>query len=98
MVDRRDQRLKKGNNEMKKRKSNVDRNEDTKGMPRKEQVAISRLPKLEGVSNQLCPFCTTHLSVDHILWECKETEDQENKRGHEKRTMEQREKRYGKDN
>jgi hypothetical protein len=55
-------------------------------MPRKNQVAISRLrtgytgathgPKMEGVSNTLCPFCNTYLSVDHILWECKETEDQ----------------------
>jgi hypothetical protein len=55
-------------------------------MPRKEQVAISRLrtgytrathgPKMEGVGNLLCPFWNTYLSVDHILWECKETEDQ----------------------
>jgi hypothetical protein len=33
-------------------------------------------PKMEGVGNLLCPFCNTHLSVDHILWEFKETEDQ----------------------
>jgi hypothetical protein len=55
-------------------------------MPKKNQVAISRLktgytgathgPKTEGVSNPLYPFCNTYLSVDHILWECKETEDQ----------------------
>jgi hypothetical protein len=71
---------------MKERKPNVDRKEDTKEMPRKEQVAISRLrtgytkathgPKMEGVSNALCPFCNTYLSVDHIQWECKETENQ----------------------
>jgi hypothetical protein len=71
---------------MKERKPDVERKEDTKRMPRKEQVAISRLrtgytgvihsPKMEGVSNLLCPFCNTHLSVDHILWEFKETEDQ----------------------
>jgi hypothetical protein len=83
---------------MKERKPDVDRKEDTKGMPKKEQVAISRLrtgytgvthgPKMEEVSNLLCPFCNTHLSVDHILWEFKETEDEH---GHEKRTMEQRE-------
>jgi hypothetical protein len=55
-------------------------------MPRKEQVAISRLrtrytratrgPKMKGVGSPLCPFCNTDLSVDHILWECKETENQ----------------------
>jgi hypothetical protein len=76
----RDIRWKNGNNEMKERKPDVDRKEDTKGMPRKEQVAISRLRtgytrtthgfKMEGVSNPLCPFCNTYLSVDHILWEC----------------------------
>jgi hypothetical protein len=31
---------------------------------------------MEGVGNPLCSFCNTDLSVDHILWECKETEDQ----------------------
>jgi hypothetical protein len=36
-----DQRWKNGNNEMKERKPDVNRKEDTKGMPRKEQVAIS---------------------------------------------------------
>jgi hypothetical protein len=33
-------------------------------------------PKMEGVTNTLGSFCNTYLSVDHILWECKETEDQ----------------------
>jgi hypothetical protein len=79
-----DQRWKNGNNEMKERKPDVDRKEDTERMPSKEQVAISRLrtrytrsthgPKMEGVSNPLFPFCSTHLSVNQ--WECKETEDQ----------------------
>jgi hypothetical protein len=67
---------------MKERKMDIDRKENTKGMPRKEQVAISRLRtgytrtthglKMERVDNPLCPFCNTDLSVYHILWECKE--------------------------
>jgi hypothetical protein len=67
---KRGQRWKNGNNEMKERKPDVDRKEGTKGMPRKEQVAISGYMrathglKMEGVSNPLCPFCTTYLSVD----------------------------------
>jgi hypothetical protein len=85
---KRDQRWQNGNNEMKERKPDIDREEDTKEMPRKEQVAISRLRtgytrathglKMEGVDNPLCPFCNTDLSVDHILCtnQCKETEDQ----------------------
>jgi hypothetical protein len=83
---KREQRWKNGNNEMKERNPDVDRKEDTKGMTRKEQVAIFRLrtgctrathgPKMELVGNPLCPFCNTDPSVDHILWECKETENQ----------------------
>jgi hypothetical protein len=70
---------------MKERKPDVDRKEDTKGMPRKDQEAISRLrtgytrsthgSKMEGVSNPLCLYRNTYLSIDHILWECKETEE-----------------------
>jgi hypothetical protein len=40
---KRDQRWKNGNNEMNEMKPDVDRKEDTKGMPTTEQVAISRL-------------------------------------------------------
>jgi hypothetical protein len=86
---------------MKERKPDVDRKEDTKGM----QVAISRLrtgytratqsPKIEGVSNPLFPFCNTYLSVDHILWECQETENQ---RRMNMDIRKEREKRYEKDN
>jgi hypothetical protein len=69
---------------MKERQPDVDRKEDTKRMPRNDQVAISRFgytrathgPKMKWVSNPLCCFYNTYLSVDHILWECKETEDQ----------------------
>jgi hypothetical protein len=80
----RDQRWKNLNNEMMRRKPDVDRKDDTRRMPMKDQVAISRLRtgytrvthgvNMEGVGNQLCPFCNTDLSVDHILWECKETD------------------------
>jgi hypothetical protein len=31
---------------------------------------------MERVSNPPCPVRNTYLSIDHILWECKETEDQ----------------------
>jgi hypothetical protein len=71
---------------MKERKPDVDRKEDIKGMPRKEQEQVVELrtrytrathgPKMEEVGNLLCSFCNTNISVDHILWECKENEDQ----------------------
>jgi hypothetical protein len=57
-----------------------------KNNAKEKKLALSRFrtgytrathgPKMEGVGNPLCPFCNTDLSVDHILWECKETEDQ----------------------
>jgi hypothetical protein len=81
MVDRRGfqknrPKMENGNNEMKEKKLNIDRKEDTKGMPSKDQARTTHGSKMERIGNPLCPFCNTDLSVDHILWECKETEDQ----------------------
>jgi ribonuclease HI len=66
---KRNQRWKNGNKEMKERKLDVDRKEDTKGIPRKGQVAELRTgctgatngSKMEGVGNPLCPFCNTDI-------------------------------------
>jgi hypothetical protein len=77
---------------MKQRKPDVDRKEDTKRVPRKEQVAISRL------RTALCPFCNTHLSVDHILWKCKENEDQTTIMDMKKEQCNNGKKKNGKDN
>jgi hypothetical protein len=107
MIDRTE--LQKKRPKMEKRKQRDDRKvTKTKGMPRKEQVAISRLrtgdmrathgPKMEGVSNPLCLSCNTHLSVDHILWECKETEDQRTNMNMKKEQWNNGKERYGKDN
>jgi hypothetical protein len=75
---KRDQRWKNGNNEMKERKLDFDRKEDTKGMSRKEQVAISRLrtgytraphgPKMEGVSNPLCQDQRMNMDMRKKQW------------------------------
>jgi hypothetical protein len=72
---KRDQRWNHVNKEMKERKPNVDRKEDTKGMPRKEQVAISR-PRTGIKRGITAPRWKGLATVDHILWECKRTEDQ----------------------
>jgi hypothetical protein len=77
---KRDQRWKNGNNEMKEWKQDVDRKEDTKGMPRKEQVAISRLragytsvihgPKMEDelyLANRLSLLLTFYFIVYEFL-------------------------------
>jgi hypothetical protein len=75
---------------MKERKPDVGRKKDTKRMPRKEQVAISRLetgytwathgPKMEGVGNPLCPFCNTDLSSTTY---CGNAKKLRNQNGHE---------------
>jgi hypothetical protein len=54
-------------------------------MTRREQVVISRLrtgytratdgPRMNRITNSQCPFCDTGLTVDHVLWDCKETEE-----------------------
>jgi hypothetical protein len=76
-LKKRDQRWK---NKMKEKKPDVERKEDTKEKASEtlstEYTRATHGSKMEGVSNPLYPFCNTHLSVDHILWECKETEDQ----------------------
>jgi hypothetical protein len=57
---------------------------DTRGMTRREQVVISRLrtgytrathrPRMNGIKDTQCPSCYTGLEVDHVLWDCTETE------------------------
>jgi hypothetical protein len=55
-----------------------------RGMTRRKQVVISRLrtgytkathgPRMNGITDPQCPFCYTGLTVDHVLWDCTETE------------------------
>jgi hypothetical protein len=93
---KRDQKWKNGNNEMKERKPDVDRKEDTKGMPTKEHVAISRplmAPRWKGSVVHYVPSVTPiYLSTTHC-GNAKKLRTRE----HEKGTMDQREKRYRKD-
>jgi hypothetical protein len=73
---------------MEKRKNNIKGRKiehgETRGMTRREQVVISRLrtgyteathgPRMNGITDQQCPFCDTGPSFDHVLWDCTETE------------------------
>jgi hypothetical protein len=71
-------------NTIKERKPFFEMNTDTKTMNRREQVAVSRLRTVytrathASVMNKDlstgCLFCAVKITVDHILWECKETE------------------------
>jgi hypothetical protein len=57
---------------------------NTRSMMRREQMVISRLrtgytrathvPRMNGVTGLQCPFCDIGLPVDHVLWDCTETE------------------------
>jgi hypothetical protein len=71
-------------NNMQGRKIEHEYDGDTTGMTRREQVVISRLrtaytrathgPRMNGITDSQCPFCDTILTVDHVLWDCTETE------------------------
>jgi hypothetical protein len=99
---KREQTRKIGNNEMKERKPDVDRKEDAKGVPRKEQVAISRLrtgytratlgPKMERVVQSTMNLLQ-HRSIyrPHTVG-MQRNWGPESKHGHKKETMDQREK------
>jgi hypothetical protein len=85
----RKERWKNGSNNMKGRKIEHEYDEDTRSMTRREQVVISRLrtgytrathgPRMNGITDPQCPFCDTGLKVDHILWDCTETEQTKRK-------------------
>jgi hypothetical protein len=80
---------------------------DTRGMTGREQVVISRLrtgytrathgPRMNGITNTQCPFCDTGLTVDHVLWDCKETEKNQKRDEDDTRSMEKRRRRNEKD-
>jgi hypothetical protein len=68
---------------MKNGRKEVEWNKDTKKMKRRNQVVISRLQTgytmathdyIIKQDNNECPYCNVRLTVDHILWDCKETE------------------------
>jgi hypothetical protein len=77
-------RWRNGSNNMKGRKIKHEYDGDARGMTRSEQVLISRLrmgytrathgPRMNGITDPKCRFCDTGLTVDHVLWDCTETE------------------------
>jgi hypothetical protein len=76
-------RWQKSENNMKNMKKEIKWNRHEK-MKRRDQVVNSRSQTgytmvthgyiINKQDNNKCPFCNVRLSVDHILWECKETE------------------------
>jgi hypothetical protein len=34
---------------------------------------------MEGTPDPDCPFCSAKLTLEHILWQCKETEEERQK-------------------
>jgi hypothetical protein len=69
---------------MKERNKNSGWQNDTEKLKRCNQVAVTRLRtgysrathrnKMEGTSDPDCPFCSAKLLLEHILWQCEETE------------------------
>jgi hypothetical protein len=71
-------------NAMKERKKNT-----VEKLKRRDQVALTRLRtdysrathrnKMEGTPDPDYPFCSAKLKLEHILWQCKETEKERQK-------------------
>jgi hypothetical protein len=69
---------------MKNRKKEIEWNEDTKKRKRRDQVVISRIRTgytmathgyiINKQDNNECPSCNVRLTVDNIVWDCKEKE------------------------
>jgi hypothetical protein len=85
----RQRRWEEGENVMKERTKNMGWQNDTEKLKRRDQVAVSRLRtvystatyrnKIEGTPDPDCPFCRAKLRLEHIQWQCKETEEERRK-------------------
>jgi hypothetical protein len=40
---------------------------------------VTHRNKIEGTSDSDCPFCSAKLTLEHILWQCKETVEERRK-------------------
>jgi hypothetical protein len=73
----------KGENAMKERKKYTCWQNDTEKLKRRGQVVVglhaTRRNKMEGTPDPDCPFCSAKLTLEHFLWQCKETEEKRRK-------------------
>jgi hypothetical protein len=89
MADSRQRRWEEGENAIKERQKNMGWQNDTEKLKWRDLVAVSRLRtgysrathryKIEGTPDPGCSFCSTKLTLEHILWQCKETEEERQK-------------------
>jgi hypothetical protein len=73
-----------GTDQIRNRKQQRIRKNDTNEMKRRDQVVVSRLrtgysraTHVQIINHEPppeCPFCHTKITTDHILWNCKGTE------------------------
>jgi hypothetical protein len=91
LSDSRQRRWEEGENAMKERKKNTGWQNDTEKLKRRDQVAVTRLRtsythrnKMEETPDPDCPFCSAKLTLEHILWKCKETEEERRKKKEQK--------------
>jgi hypothetical protein len=70
-------------------KKNMSWQNDTEKLKRRNQVTVTRLRtgnirathrnKINGTPDPECPFCSAKLTLDCILWQCKEIEKERRK-------------------
>jgi hypothetical protein len=78
-----------GENAMKERKKNTGWQNVIEKLKRRDQVAVTRLRtgysrathrnKIEGTLDTDCPFCSAKVTLEHMLWQCKDTEEERRK-------------------
>jgi hypothetical protein len=86
MAGSRQSRWEEGETAIKKRKKNTGGKNDTEKLKRRDQVAITRLRTgysrvthrniIEGTPDPDCSFCSANLTLEHILWQCQETDEE----------------------
>jgi hypothetical protein len=58
----------------------VRRGEECNEREKEEHVLLKRhRNKMEGAPNPDCSFCSAKFTLEHILWQCKETEEERRK-------------------
>jgi hypothetical protein len=87
MAGSRQGRWKEGKNVMKEIKKNIGWQNDTEKLRRRDQVPRLRTSytkdtyrsKIKRTSDPDCLFCSAKLTLEHILWQCKENEGRNTK-------------------
>jgi hypothetical protein len=91
MAGSRQRRFEEGGNAMKERKKNTGWQNDTEKLKRRDGYSrATHRNKMKKTPNPECPFCSAKLTLEHIIWHYKETEEERRKSNMTKEVWEKR--------